>query len=391
MIRGDEPWVWTKRPVPVADSGGGRGRRPGDLVPDREAVGHHLSVVGRRQQVPTGPKVRRDAAERGQESLRVPDRLEAFHRPLALPGRLVRVLGAVVQVLRPAMLHRWHELAVGDLVAGELVGDDHPGYVSQALEQSAEELLCGQRVSARLDQNVEHVAVLVDRAPQVSLCAVDLNEHLIQVPFVARPRTTTAQLVRVLLPEPVAPGPDRLIGHVDTTFEHQLLHVAEAQREPVIQPDATADDLGRKPEPFIRRACSGHDRRSCPTSPSRITNLTVPFRRLLKGLRYVPRVIVTDKLASYQVAHRELMPSVQHRRSKYLNNRAENSHQPTRQRERAMKRFASPGQAQRFLFAFSHIRQHFRPRRHLMSAPEWRTEMTNRLAVWYEATAAAAA
>src|SRR6185295_12488299 len=92
MIRGDEPWDWTKRPVPVADSGGGRGRRPGDLVPDREAVGHHLSVVGRQQQVPTRPKVRRDAAERGQESLRVPDRLEVFHRPLAVPGRLVRVL-----------------------------------------------------------------------------------------------------------------------------------------------------------------------------------------------------------------------------------------------------------------------------------------------------------
>jgi hypothetical protein len=96
------------------------------------------------------------------------------------------------------------------------------------------------------------------------------------VPFVARPRTTTAQLVRVLLPEPVAPGPDRLIGHVDTTFEHQLLHVAEAQREPVLQRDTMADDLGWKPEPFIRRACSGHDRRSCPTSPSRLTNLTVP-------------------------------------------------------------------------------------------------------------------
>jgi len=64
--------------------------------------------------------------------------------------------------------------------------------------------------------------VLVDRAPQVPLCAVDLDEHLIEVPFVAQPRTTTAQLVRVLLPEPVAPGPDRLIGHVDTTFEHQV-------------------------------------------------------------------------------------------------------------------------------------------------------------------------
>src|SRR6476661_3820577 len=63
------------------------------------------------------------------------------------------------------------------------------------------------------------------------------------------------------------------------------------------------------------------------------------FHKLLKGLQYVPRVIVTDGLSSYQVAHREMVPSVQHRRSKYLNNRAENSHQPTRQRERAMKRF----------------------------------------------------
>ena len=56
-----------------------------------------------------------------------------------------------------------------------------------------------------------------------------------------------------------------------------------------------------------------------------------------------------------------------HRRSKYLNNRAENSHQPTRIRERAMKRFASPGQAQRFMFAFSHIRQHFRRHCHVNS------------------------
>ena len=80
------------------------------------------------------------------------------------------------------------------------------------------------------------------------------------------------------------------------------------------------------------------------------------FRKLLKGLRYVPRVIGTDKLASYQVAHRELLPSVTHRRWKYLNNRAENSHQSTRVRERVKKRFAWPGQAQRLLFAFGSIR-----------------------------------
>jgi putative transposase len=102
------------------------------------------------------------------------------------------------------------------------------------------------------------------------------------------------------------------------------------------------------------------------------------FRRLLKKTRAVPRVVVTDKLRSYGAAHREVMPSVEHRQSKYLNNRAENSHQPTRQRERAMKYFRSPGAAQKFLAAFSRIPPHFRPRRHLLTATEYRTEMHHR-------------
>jgi putative transposase len=115
------------------------------------------------------------------------------------------------------------------------------------------------------------------------------------------------------------------------------------------------------------------------------------FRKLLKGLRYVPGVLVTDKLGSYQVAHRELMSSVEHRRSRYLNNRAENSHQRTRQRERAMKRFTSSRHAQRFLSAFSGICAHFRPRRHLLTATQWRTEMADRFAVWRQVTAPDAA
>jgi hypothetical protein len=89
-------------------------------------------------------------------------------------------------------------------------------------------------------------------------------------------------------------------------------------------------------------------------------------------------VLVTDKLASYGVARRRLMTGVAHRRSKYLNNRAENAHQPTRQRERAMKRFTSARHAQRFLSAFSGISPHFRPRRHLLHAEEYRREMANR-------------
>ena len=97
-------------------------------------------------------------------------------------------------------------------------------------------------------------------------------------------------------------------------------------------------------------------------------------------------MLVTDKLASYGVARRRMMPGVEHRRSKYLNNRAENSHQPTRQREQRMQRFKSPGQAQRFLSAYGPIAQHFRPRRHLLSASAYREEMKNRFESWAEIT-----
>jgi len=106
------------------------------------------------------------------------------------------------------------------------------------------------------------------------------------------------------------------------------------------------------------------------------------FRKLLKGLRYVPRVIITDKLKSYSAAKAEVMPSVEHLQQKYQNNRAENSHQPTRLREKAMRRFKSAGNAQRFLSAFGLISSHFRVGRHLYSANGYRTVMTARFEVW---------
>ncbi|WP_408994989.1 IS6 family transposase [Streptomyces europaeiscabiei] len=115
------------------------------------------------------------------------------------------------------------------------------------------------------------------------------------------------------------------------------------------------------------------------------------LRRLMKKTRTVPRVIVTDKLRSYGAAHREVMSSVEHRSHQGLNNRAENSHQPTRQRERAMKGFRGTGAAQRFLSAFSGISPHFRPRRHRLSAHHYRAEMTGRFAIWEHITGAATA
>ncbi len=110
------------------------------------------------------------------------------------------------------------------------------------------------------------------------------------------------------------------------------------------------------------------------------------FRKLLKGLQYVPRVIITDKLRSYGAAKREILLGVEHRQSRYLNNRCENSHRPTRQRERRMQRFKPPGHAQRFLSVFGPIFQHFRPRRHLLNASEYRQEMGQRFESWAEIT-----
>ncbi len=115
------------------------------------------------------------------------------------------------------------------------------------------------------------------------------------------------------------------------------------------------------------------------------------FRRLLKGLVYVPRVIITDKLASYGAAQREVLPSVEHRQHRRLNNRAENAHQPTRERERRMRRFKSPGHAQRFLAAYGPIMNHFRPRRHRLTATAYRQQRAEDFATWREVTGVAAA
>ena len=110
------------------------------------------------------------------------------------------------------------------------------------------------------------------------------------------------------------------------------------------------------------------------------------FKRLLAGLKYKPKRLVTDGLRSYSVAKREVLPNVRHRTSRYLNNRAENSHRPTRRRERQMQRFKSPEQAQRFLSAHAFIYGHFRPRRHLMTADQYRCTRDKAFRIWQQET-----
>ena len=110
------------------------------------------------------------------------------------------------------------------------------------------------------------------------------------------------------------------------------------------------------------------------------------FRKLLKGLHYVPRVLVTDKLKSYAAAKKTVMPGVEHRQHKGLNNRAELSHQRTRQQERQMRRFKSPRQAQRFLSAHGPINNLFYLRRHRIPAAQYRVARRDAFDTWSQVT-----
>jgi putative transposase len=115
------------------------------------------------------------------------------------------------------------------------------------------------------------------------------------------------------------------------------------------------------------------------------------LRKLLKRQCRVPRVMVTDRLGSYGAAKQALMPGVEHRRHRGLNNRAENSHQPTRRRERQMKGFKSAGQAQRFLSAHDQINNLFHLRRDHVSASQHRAARARAFEVWADIGGVAAA
>ncbi len=112
------------------------------------------------------------------------------------------------------------------------------------------------------------------------------------------------------------------------------------------------------------------------------------FRKLLKSQGCVPRRMVTDKLRSYAAARRAIMPSVAHDTNQYANNRAEVSHEPTRQREQGMRRFKSIAQAQRFLSVHGITQNLFRVGRHLLPAANYRMLRARAFVVWNAVTCA---
>ena len=110
--------------------------------------------------------------------------------------------------------------------------------------------------------------------------------------------------------------------------------------------------------------------------------------KLLKRQGREPRRLITDKLGSYSAAHRTVMPSVIHWTEQYANNRAEVSHQPTRLRERQMRRFKSAAHLQRFASVDGIVQNLFRVGRHLLRAVHFRLLRTRSFGVWDEVTCA---
>ena len=113
------------------------------------------------------------------------------------------------------------------------------------------------------------------------------------------------------------------------------------------------------------------------------------MRKLLKKYAFVPERLITDDLRSYGAAARDLGIECLHQRGRWKNNRAENSHQPTRRRERKMQRFKSARSAQKFLSTHAAFYNTFNVQRHLISAQSHRVLRTAAMSTWREVVAAA--
>src|SRR5215467_11748607 len=207
--------------------------------------------------MPSGSEVLGDRTIGRQEALRMPCGLKPLHTALALTCRPMGVLTPIIEIAALTVLYAREDLALGRAIALQLIGDDHARHVGEPLEQLAKELLRRVLIAAALHQDIEDIVVLIHRAPQVMALAIDRQEHLIEMPFIARARPASLQLIGIILPKLATPLADGLMGHVDAALEQECLHVAVAQREAIIEPDAMANDFPREAVVLVAFGGSG--------------------------------------------------------------------------------------------------------------------------------------
>ena len=185
-------------------------------------------------------EVAMDESVSGKEARSLLGRFEPLHLALPTSCRTMLVFRAIVQISILSMFDRGKKLAVCHGVASQFVGHDHAGHIMKALQQSSEKSLHGFCIPPRLNEDVQHDTILIHGAPKIMLHALDPDEHLVQMPLVARPRTATAQTIGKGLTELPAPAPHCLIGDDNTPFSQKQLDVLQAEAEHVIQPCQSA-------------------------------------------------------------------------------------------------------------------------------------------------------
>ena len=183
-------------------------------------------------------------APAGQKTLRMPHRFESSHPSFPFSGRLVRILGTVIQSSASSMFDRRDDFAVGAGVACKLVGYQRSWTVLESLEELSEKAFGGVCVASALHQNVEHFAFLVHRPPQVDELPVDLADYFIEMPGIPTPTPPVTQTTGVLGTELQTPQANGFMGHHNAALQHHFLGITETLAEAEVQPDAMGNDLG---------------------------------------------------------------------------------------------------------------------------------------------------
>ena len=144
------------------------------------------------------------------------------------------------------MLDVRHDLAMSSAIGWRLVCDNRTRYVTKASEQLAKEPLYCFLVSTLLDQNIQHLAFLIYRTPELDLSSVDLHKHLIEVPRVTASPTIAMKSPRVFTSELKRPKANSLVRDFDATLQHHFLNITKTQAETKVEPCAMRDDFRRK-------------------------------------------------------------------------------------------------------------------------------------------------
>ena len=147
---------------------------------------------------------------------------------------------------------------MSDTVAAQLVGDETTRFLSLAPQESPKESPRRSPVSTRLDKNVDHVAVLIHRAPEILALTVDRHEHLVQEPRISESTLSALQAPRVVRTELPAPLPSGFVRHDDSSFREQIFDIPEAQAVSVVEPHGVADDVRRKAMPQVAGSTRCH-------------------------------------------------------------------------------------------------------------------------------------